>query len=94
MDKENFKNNAKKTIDEIFVKIDELEAKKDKALGHAKAEYEEKLSKLKLKKDELQIKYDKLVEASEEDWEEVKKAFSSASESFKDGFSKIASLFK
>jgi hypothetical protein len=94
MDKEKFKNKAKDSIDEIFAKIDELEVKKDKAIGEAKIEYEEKLAELKTKKIELQAKYDKLVEATEENWEEVKVAFSSASESFKEGFSKIASLFK
>jgi hypothetical protein len=94
MDREKFKNKAKESIDEIFAKIDELEAKKEKAIGDAKAEYEEKFAALKAKKDELQVKYDKLVESSEENWEEVKEAFSSAADSFKDGFSKIASLFK
>jgi chromosome segregation ATPase len=137
MDRENFKNKAKESIDDIFTKIDELEIKKDqllekakteydemlaglkekkeKALGTAKAEYEEKLAEvkakkekalevvkseydekivdLKTKKDELLARYDRLAEATEENWEEVKDAFSSASESFKEGFRKIASLF-
>ena len=94
MDRENFKNKAKESIDDIFTKIDELEAKKDLAIGKAKAEYEEKLVELKSKKDELVAKYDSLLAASEENWEEVKGAFSSATESFKEGFLKIASLFK
>jgi uncharacterized protein YukE len=94
MDRETFKNNAKKNIDEIFAKIDELEAKKDEATGEAKAEYQEKLLELKAKKEELQAKYNKLVNASEENWEEVKNTFSSAAESFNEGFSKIGKLFK
>ena len=94
MDRENFKNKAKESIDEIFAKIDALEEQKEKAIGNAKAEYEQKLSELSAKKDELQAKYDQLVATSEENWEEVKEAFSAASESFKDGFSKIASIFK
>jgi hypothetical protein len=94
MDKENFKNKAKQSIDDIFAKIDELEAKKDKAIGEAKIEYEKRILELKSKKVELQAKYNKLVNASDENWEEVKNAFSSASDSFKEGFSKIASLFK
>lgn len=94
MDRENFKTKAKESIDDIFAKIDELEVKKDLAIGQAKAEYEEKLVELKLKKDELVAKYDSLFAATEENWEEVKEAFSSASDSFKEGFSKIASLFK
>jgi len=92
MDKENFKKEAKKSLNDLFAKIDELEAKKDKVKADAKAEYEEKLSRLKLQKNHLQAKYDELINASEEKWDEVKSAFSSATDSFKDGFSKIASL--
>jgi hypothetical protein len=93
MNKEEFKNNAKKSIDDIFAKIDELEAKKDKAVSAAKIEFEEKIAELKLKKAELESKYSKLLNATEENWEEVKTAFASASVSFKEGFSKLASLF-
>lgn len=92
MNKEDFKKKAKKSIDDIFAKIDELEAKKDKVKGDAKAKYEEKLNKLKTKKKELQAKYDALVNASDEKWEEEKSTFSSATDSFKEGFSKIASM--
>jgi uncharacterized coiled-coil DUF342 family protein len=92
MNKENFKKEAKKSIDDVFAKIDELEAKKDKVKEDAKAEYEEKLKNLKTKRKELQAKYDALVNASDEKWEEVKSTFSSATDSFKEGFSKIASL--
>lgn len=92
MSKEDFKKKAKKGIDDIFAKIDELEAKKSKVEGDVKAEYEEKLNHLKTKKKELQAKHDELVIASDEKWEEVKSAFSSATDSFKEGFSKIASL--
>lgn len=94
MDRESFKNKAKQSIDEIFAKIDELEAKKDKALEGAKAEIEERIIELKAKKDELTAKYNKLIDSSDENWEEVKSAFSSAAESFKEGFLKIGSLFK
>ncbi len=94
MDKEKFKNSAKQSIDEIFATIDELEAKKNKAVGDVKAEYEARIAELKMKKNELQVKYNKLVDSTEENWEEVKDAFSSAADSFKEGFSKIASLFK
>ncbi len=92
MDKEDFKNKAKKSIDDIFEKINELEAKQDKVKEHIKAEYEEKLNILKTKKKELQAKHEELFNASDEKWDEVKSTFSSAADSFKEGFSKIASL--
>ena len=94
MNREKFKEKAKKKIDEIFAKIDDLEAKKDLAVGQTKIEYEKKIAELKLKKDELSAKYDKLVNATEENWEEVKTAFSDASKSFKNGFSSIFSIFR
>lgn len=93
MDRENFKNKAKENIDELFAKIDELEARKDKAIGDVKTGYEEKLAELKAQKEELVSKYNQLVDSSEENWEEVKETFQSATDSFKEGFSKIASLF-
>lgn len=92
MNKEDFKNKAKISIDDIFAKIDALEEKKDKVKGDAKATYEEKLNNLKTKKKELQAEYDLLINASDDKWEEVKSTFSSATDSFKEGFLKIASL--
>ncbi|MDD2278337.1 MAG: hypothetical protein PHI03_12735 [Bacteroidales bacterium] len=93
MDKENFKKAAKKSLNNLFAKIDELEAKKDKVKADSKAEYEEKLARLKSQKDNLQAKYNELIKASDEKWGEVKNAFSSAADSFKEGVSKISSLF-
>lgn len=92
MSREDFKEQAKKSIDDIFVKMDELEAKKNTIEGHAKAKHKEKINDMKTKKKELQAKYDDLSDASDEKWEEVKSAFSSASDSFKEGFSKITDL--
>ena len=94
MDKQTFKENAKKSIDDIFAKIEELEGKKDNVKEKVKAEYKEKIADLKSKKNDLQAKYKELNNAAEEKWEETKNAFSSALESLKEGFSKIISLFK
>ena len=42
----------------------------------------------------LPYKYDALENATEEKWEDVKKAFSSASDSIKEGLKKVTSVFK
>ena len=94
MDRETFKENAKKSIDDLFAKIDELEAKKDKAKAETQAEYEAKINELKAKKEELLKKYEELNNATDEKWDEIKITFSSAMDSFKEGFSKISSIFK
>ena len=94
MDKETFKQNAKKSIDEIFDAIDRVQERANTVEGEAKVRFEQNLIELKAKKKDLQAKYDKLGNTSEEKWEEVKNAFSSASDSFKEGFKKITSLIK
>jgi len=94
MDKETFKQNAKKSIDEIFDAIDRVQERANTVEGEAKVRFEQNLIELKAKKKDLQAKYDKLGNTSEERWEEVKNAFSSASDSFKEGFKKITSLIK
>jgi len=93
MNREQFKEEAKQNIDRIFTRIEELEAKKDEAGEHVKEEYEEMLDWLNQKKSDLETKYHELTNASDEKWEEVRSAFSSAADSFKEGFSKIGDLF-
>lgn len=93
-DREIFKKKAKESIDDIFAKIDKLDAKKDNVKEKAKAEYKELMVDLKSKKTDLQAKYKKLENATEDKWGEVKKTFSVAADSFEEGFSKIGSLFK
>ena len=70
-----------------------LEAKAESAKAEAKVEYKEKLADLKAKRNEMNAKYDELADATEEKWEESKGIFASASESFKEGFNKLKSLF-
>ncbi len=94
MDKENIKSEIKNNIDVLFDKINELEAKKDEAVGEAKEKYAEKLEELKATKENLSAKYDEIMDASEEKWEELKDSLSSSLDSFKEGFSKIGNLFK
>lgn len=92
MEREEFKKNAKKNIDAIFNKIDELETKEQKLEEHIKTEYNERLSDLKAMKNELQGHYDELVDATDKTWEKVKNTFSSTAESFEQGLSEIANL--
>ena len=94
MDRNEFRTNAKKKIDEIFLKIEELENKRDKAGDDIKNSYNEILENLKKKGAELQERYDSLQETSDDKWDEAKAAFSESTESFKEGFNRIFSLFR
>jgi hypothetical protein len=94
MEREEFKQKAKQSIDDIFARIEKLEAKMDKAKTDAKVKYKEEIEALKLKKADLQSKYDNLETAVEEKWEEVKNAFIESAPSFKKGFSTLGKIFK
>lgn len=94
MEREKFKEKAKKSIDDIFAKIEELEAKKDSAQENLKGKYNELIEDLKAKKNDLQLKYNALELSSDEKWTEAKENFSRSAEFFKEGFSKLFSLFK
>ncbi len=94
MDKETYKAKAKKSIDDIFAKIDELETKKSEAQQGAKEKYTEKITELKAKKNDLQLKYDELVNATEERWETAKTKFSESTDYFKRGIAELGEIFK
>lgn len=94
MDRNTFKEKAKKSIDNLFAKIDQLEQKREKFQGDAKVKYEEKIAQLKIKRAELQQKYQNMKNASPEKWEEAKEAFNKSLDSFKAGLSKLGELFK
>ncbi len=92
MDTNLFKENAKKMIDNFFMQIDELDAKKDLAKAQAKVELTELINKLKSKKFELQEKYKTLEKSGEEKWDEASKDFSKSADYFKEGIKKISSM--
>jgi hypothetical protein len=94
MEREEFKQKAKQSIDDIFVRIEKLEAKMDKAKADAKVKYKDEIDELKAKKADLQAKYEKLEDAVEDKWEEVKKAFIESAPSFKKGLSRLGEIFK
>jgi len=94
MEREEFKAKAKQTIDDVFTRIDKLEAKMNKAKADSKVKYKTEIDELKLKGAELQDKYNKLEDVVEEKWEEVKTAFQESVPSFKQGFSRLGSIFR
>ena len=94
MDKETFKQNAKNGIDEIFDAIERVQERATVVGEEAKVRFNETLVELREKKKDVQAKYDELESSSDEKWEEVKGAFSSAFDSFKDGLKKITSIIK
>jgi hypothetical protein len=94
MEKQEFQEKAKQSIDDIFAKIDELKLKKETVEADLKITIDEQIKKLEAKKDELELKYKDLIDAAEDKWDDVKDAFSQSADSIKDAFSKVFSPFK
>ena len=93
MEREEFKEKAKQSIDDLFVQIEKLEAKMKKAKADAKVKYKTEIDELKQKKAEMQNVLDKVENAVEDKWEEVKAAFSESAPSFKEGFARLGKIF-
>ncbi|MFW5850857.1 MAG: hypothetical protein ACOCWB_01405 [Bacteroidota bacterium] len=94
MDRKTAQQTAKQKIDDIFVKIEELELKKDRVKDDAKESYNKKIAELQKKKGDLQSKYDELLNAAEDKWQESSSVFSASADYFKKGFSELGNLFK
>jgi chromosome segregation ATPase len=94
MEREEFKQKAKQSIDDLFVTIENLEARMEKARADIKEKYKDELTALHNKMADLQAKYDNLENSVEGKWDEVKDAFSASADSFKDAFTKLGSIFR
>lgn len=92
MNRQAFKDSARKSIDAVFAKIDELEAKKNNVKDSVKESYNKRLSELQKKKNELRSTFHKLEHSFGSNWEEAKQEFSQSASAFKEGISKLASV--
>lgn len=92
MNRDKFKDDAKKVIDELFKKIDDLEMKKNNVQESAKAQYEQQIADLKAKKEELKKSYNQLLDTTEGNWDEAKKSFTQSTEHFKNGLKELTSF--
>lgn len=93
MEREEFKEKAKKSIDDLFAEIEKLEARMKQAKADAKVKYKDEIDELKQKKAEMQGILDQVENAVEDKWEEVKTAFNESAPSFKEGFARLAKIF-
>lgn len=94
MTREEYKEAASKAIDQVGDQIDKMKAKKNEVSGQLREQYDSALKDLELKQAKMTEKYNEMKSASDDKWEEVKSTFSSASDSFREGFSKLSTLFK
>jgi DNA repair exonuclease SbcCD ATPase subunit len=93
MDKIEAKRKAKQTIDELFIKIKELEERAKTADESRRAEFKQKVEDLKSKREDFKKKYEKLKNAGDESLVEIQKAFNDTAEILKKSLKEIRKRF-
>lgn len=83
MEKQEFKESAKKAVDEVSAKINALKLKMEAASDDMKKELVTQLVHLEEKKETLSAKYTDLMDAAEDKWEDAKESFKTHSDSLK-----------
>ena len=92
MNRQEFKEKAKKTLDNVFAKIEKIENKSQNVSEKVKSEFNEEIAELKMEKARLEKKFHDLENSSEEQWEKSKAVFNESANSFKEGFEKLGKL--
>ncbi len=93
MERNEYRENVKKAIDEIFDQIEALRGKADKASDKVRQEYNERIKELESLRNQMESKLDEIADAADSKWDEVKETVNSSLASFKEGFKKLGSLF-
>ncbi len=93
-EKEAYQQKMEAEIKEWGAKIDQLEAKTEKASAEAKIQYKEQLSVLTKKKDAAKAKLNELKNASEGAWESAKSGLDNAWTDLKASLENAVSRFK
>lgn len=83
MTRQEFKEKAKESIDELTSQVNRIEHKAQEISGEAQAEIQKKLKTLREQKDTLIGQYEQLQQATEENWENLQNAFTKGVRAFK-----------
>lgn len=94
MEKDKFKERIKRSIDDLFASIDELDSKKGELKDRTKAKYTEIMAEIKQLEAVLEAKHRRAQKTDDPNWEEAKKAFKKSAEAFREAFENLASYLK
>lgn len=94
MEKDKFRDRIKKSIDELFASIDELDSRKEELKDKTKAKYHEVMAEIKQLEAVLEARHQRVQHADDRNWEEAKKAFKQSAASFREAFENLATYLK
>lgn len=94
MEKEQFRERIKKSIDELFEAFDELDARKDELREKSKAKYNEIMNEIKDWETTFESKRRQAKDGNDPRWEEAKQAFGRSARAFRDAMENLASFLR
>lgn len=94
MDKEEKRENAKKRIDQLFDRLEDLEEKFKNASETRKLELKREMDEVRKLRDDLQTKYADLQQATESSAKEIKSAFEQSANIFRERLNNISQTFR
>lgn len=94
MEKDKFRDRIKKSIDELFASIDELDSRKYELKDKTKAKYNEIMAEIKQLEAVLEARQHRAQTTEDKNWEEAKRAFKQSALSFREAFENLASYLK
>lgn len=94
MEKDKFRERIKKSIDDLFASIDELDSRKGELKEKTKAKYNEIMAEIKQLEAILEARHRRVQDTEDPDWEEAKKAFKKSAVAFREAFENLASYLK
>ena len=94
MEKDKFRDRIKKSIDELFASIDELDSRKDELKDRTREKYDEIMAEIKKLEAILESKSRKAREGQDPNWDEAKRAFKKSAVAFRDALDNLASFLR
>ncbi len=94
MEKDKFRDRLKKSIDDLFASIDELDSRKGELKDKTIAKYEEIMAEIKQLEAVLEARHHRAQNTDDKNWEEAKRAFKRSAVSFREAFENLATYLK
>ncbi|HZH73299.1 MAG TPA: hypothetical protein VFD91_12455 [Mariniphaga sp.] len=94
MEKDKIRDRIKKSIDDLFAAIDDLDSRKDEVKGKSKEKFQEILAEIKRLESILENKSRQAREGDDPSWEEAKRSFKQSAHSFREALENLIAFLR
>lgn len=94
MEKDKVRDRLKKSIDELFAAIDDLDSRKDELKGKTKVKFQEILAEIKRIESILESKSRQARQGDDPSWAEAKRSFKQSAQSFREALENLVTFLR